>query len=272
MRDKIYYLLQLADNALIYGHRLGEWCGHGPVLEQDIALTNISLDYLGQARSLYQYAAVLFNDLPSAEKSGVFRSVALEQKINKGEMLDEDDLAFLRDGWDFRNLLLTEQKNGDWAVTIARAFFFDTFNQLYFTTLKKSSDTQVAAIAEKSLKEITYHVRWSTEWIIRLGDGTDISHSKIADAINELWTYTGEMFVNSAAEQQQIADGVAVDCATLKDTWMESTRQTLAEATLALPDGDVMQTGGKTGRHTEHLGYILAEMQYMQRTYPDMEW
>ncbi|MCB0695828.1 MAG: phenylacetate-CoA oxygenase subunit PaaC [Chitinophagaceae bacterium] len=272
MSDHILYILQLADNALIYGHRLGEWCGHGPILEQDIALTNISLDYIGQARSLYQHAANLFNELPENEKEGLFKSVQLEEKIKRNEPFDEDDLAYLRDGWDYRNILLVEQPNGDWAVTVARAFFFDVFQFMYYKALQKSKDLQLAAIAEKSLKEVTYHKRWSAEWVIRLGDGTDESHEKIQAAANDLWTFTGEMFTMTAAEQIMADKGIAVDVKQLLAGWIEEVKAVFEEATLSLPENSWMQEGGKSGRHTEHLGYILTELQFMQRTYPGMEW
>lgn len=272
MKNQILFTLQLADNALIYGHRLSEWCGHGPILEQDIAMTNTSLDYLGQARSLYQHAANLFNTLTQDEKSGIFLSVALDEKVKKGENIDEDDLAYLRDGWDYRNALLTEQPNGDWAMTVARAFYFDIFNFLYHKALQQSKDLQLAAIAEKSLKEVTYHKRWSAEWVIRLGDGTEESHKRMQDAIDHLWPYTGELFTNTDAEADLIAEGVAVDNKALHAQWMSEVSAILDEATLTLPEGTWMHDGGKNGRHSEHLGYILTELQFMQRTYPNMEW
>lgn len=272
MSNQIFYTLQLADSALVYGHRLSEWCGHGPILEQDIALTNISLDYLGQARSLYQHAANLCNALPQAERSGLFASVMLEEKINKGELIDEDDLAYLRDGWDFRNLLIAEQPNGNWATTVARAFYLDTFQHLFYTALQKSSDLQLAAIAEKSLKEVTYHKRWSAEWVIRLGDGTEESHEKMQTALNDLWPYTGEMFNMTEIEKDMAARNTGVDCAALRDAWLRGITAVVAEATLKMPEGTWMQDGGKDGRHSEHLGYILTELQFIQRTYPGMEW
>lgn len=272
MNNQILYTLQLADNALIYGHRLSEWCGHGPVLEQDIALTNISLDYLGQARSLYQHAANMFNSLDEADKKNIFSSVPLEEKINNGLAFTEDDLAYLRDGWDFRNVILAEQPNGDWAMTVARAFFFDTYSYLYHTALQKSKDLQLAAVAEKSLKEVTYHKRWSSEWVIRLGDGTEESHDKIQNAINHLWAYTGEMFTNSAAEQALIEESIAVDNKQLQQAWLQQVTAILEEATLTIPENAWMHDGGKSGRHSEHLGYILTELQFMQRAYPGMEW
>lgn len=272
MSNHILYTLQLADNALIYGHRLGEWCGHGPVLEQDIAITNISLDFIGQTRSFFQHAANLFNALPQADKAGFFLSIALDEKIKTGEQLDEDDLAYLRDGWDYRNILLTEQPNGDWAMTIARAFFFDVFNHLYYSELQKSKDVQLAAIAEKSLKEVTYHKRWSSEWMIRLGDGTDESHTRLQNAVNDIWSFTGEMFNMSDAEKSMLEQGISVDTEKLKSDWKQEVDAILSEATISLPENDWMQKGGKVGKHSEHLGYILAELQFMQRTYPGMKW
>jgi ring-1,2-phenylacetyl-CoA epoxidase subunit PaaC len=172
-QTKLIYTLRLADDALILGHRLSEWCGHGPILEQDIALTNTALDHLGRARSLYQYAAELFNQLPTDQKDKVFTSIALQNEVKNGTPADEDDMAYLRDAWDFRNVLLLEQPNVDWAYTVVRSFFYDTFNFFFFTALTKSSDETLAAVADKSLKEATYHMRWSSEWVVRLGDGTE---------------------------------------------------------------------------------------------------
>lgn len=265
--------MRLADDALILGHRISEWCGHGPVLEQDIALTNTALDHIGRARSLYQYAAELYNALPAAEKSSVFTSVALQQALSAGKEVTEDDLAFLRDGWDFRNVLLVEHPNIDWAYTVARSFYFDAFYSLYFQQLAKSNDTALASIAEKSLKETTYHLRWSSEWVIRLGDGTEESHKRMAKAVAELWPYTGELFQADEVETAMLAQGTGVDVAALKGEWMEKVVTIFAAANLELPPtGAWMQHGGKEGRHTEQLGYILAEMQFMQRTYPGMGW
>jgi len=270
--QKLLYTLQIADNALILGHRISEWCGHGPVLEQDIALTNTALDHLGQARSLYQYAAEQFNALPQAEKETVFVSAQLQAKIAKGESIDEDDLAYLRDAWDFRNVLLVEQPNKDWAYTIARSFFYDCFNLDFYTALQNSKDEKLAAIAEKSLKEVTYHIRWSSEWIIRLGDGTEESHARMQQAINERWAYTGELMKMSEADSAMLAAGTGVDVAALHTTWQQRVTEVLQEATLDIPAGTWMQEGGKQGTHSEHLGFILAEMQFMQRAYPSMEW
>jgi ring-1,2-phenylacetyl-CoA epoxidase subunit PaaC len=266
------YTLRLADDALIIGHRLSEWCGHGPILEQDIALTNTSLDHLGRARSLYQYAAEQFNAMGTEEKKNYFSSVAIQNMVAAGENLDEDDVAYLRDGWDFKNLLLLEQPNNDWAYTVARSFYYDTFNFFFFSELQNSSDTTLAAVAAKSLKEITYHLRWSSEWVVRLGDGTEESHKRMQQAINELWMYTGEMFVKNDADKDAVQKGTGVNLDELKPKWMERVQSILNEATLMLPAATWMQSGGKDGRHTDNLGYILAEMQFMQRTYPGMKW
>jgi len=252
----IDYTLHLADNALIIAQRNSEWCGHGPVLEQDIAITNISLDLIGQARSLYQYAAELINSNNASE----------------GEAT-EDTLAYLRDARAFKNCLLTEQPNGDWAQTILRQFFFSTYQYLLYQQSQQSTDATLAAIAEKSLKEVTYHLRWSSEWVIRLGDGTEESRNRMLNAIDELWMYTGEMFIPVEYESDVAAEGIGVDVTSLKDQWDQRVNEIFAEATLPVPSaGAWSQTGGKEGIHTEHLGYILAELQFMQRAYPNSEW
>jgi ring-1,2-phenylacetyl-CoA epoxidase subunit PaaC len=266
------YTLRLADDALIIGHRLGEWCGHGPILEQDIALTNTSLDHLGRARSLYQYAAEQFNNLPPDQKKQAFTSVALQNLIDSGAKLDEDDLAYLRDGWDFRNIILLEQPNNDWAYTVGRLFFYDVFNFFFFTELTNSKDESLSAIAEKSLKEVTYHLRWSSEWVIRLGDGTEESHARMQQAINELWMYSGEFFILNGTEKVLMEQCIAADPAKIKAAYVERIGMVFEEATIAMPTGVWMQQGGKDGRHSEHLGYILAELQFIQRAYPGMEW
>ncbi len=270
--ELLTYTLQLADNALIIGHRISEWCGHGPVLEQDIALTNTSLDHLGRARSLYQYAAEQFNKLPVEKKTEIFSSVALQNLVSTAVQVQEDDLAYLRDGWDFKNVLLLEQPNIDWAYTIARSFFYDAFNFLLFSGLLKSKDETLSAIAEKSLKEVTYHLRWSSEWVIRLGDGTEESHSRMQKAIDELWMFTGELFVADDTEKVMAQQGIGIDPLSLQDAWMAIVKSVFGEANINIPAGAWMQQGGKEGRHTEQLGYILAELQFMQRAYPGMEW
>jgi ring-1,2-phenylacetyl-CoA epoxidase subunit PaaC len=246
----IDYTLHLADNALIIGHRNSEWCGHGPMLEQDIALSNIALDYIGQARNFYQYAASL-----------------------TGNGATEDSLAYLRDGMEFKNNLLLELPNGDWGQTILRQFFFSAFQFYQYKQLQQSTDAQLAAIAEKSLKEVTYHLRWSSEWVIRLGDGTDESKSRMLHALQELSPYTGECFIPAAYEITGAAEQWGVDPAQLQADWLQKVTAVLTEATMPVPDAGIwMHRGGKQGRHTEHLGYILAEMQYLQRAYPGAEW
>ena len=269
---KLDYTLRLADDALITGHRLSEWTGHGPILEQDIALTNTALDHVGRARTLYQYAAEQFNALPANEKSNFFASVAIQNMAAKGENIDEDDLAYLRDGWDFKNALLLEQPNNDWAYTVARAFFYDAFNYFFFTALQNSKDETLAAIAEKSLKEVTYHLRWSSEWVVRLGDGTEESHKRMQQAVNDYWMYTGELFVMTDTDKAAVAQGIGVDLEQIKPLWLERVSTIFNEATIAMPAAGWMQQGGREGRHSEHLGYILAELQFVQRAYPGMEW
>jgi ring-1,2-phenylacetyl-CoA epoxidase subunit PaaC len=261
-KDPLYnYTLHLADNALILAQRNSEWCGHGPVLEQDIAITNISLDLIGQARSLYQYAAELKN---------AFNSVSSSPEAKEAT---EDTLAYLRDVREYKNCLLVEQANGDWAQTILRQFFFSTYQFLLYKQLERSTDATLAAIAEKSLKEVTYHVRWSSEWVIRLGDGTPESHNRLENALDELWMYTGELFTPAVYEMEAVKAGFGVDIKALKAEWEQKVNEVFAEATL--PDAASaiwMQTGGKEGVHSEQFGYILAELQYMQRAYPGAEW
>jgi len=245
----IQYTLHLADNSLILGQRNSEWCGHGPVLEQDIAITNISLDLIGQARSFYQYAAALI-----------------------GNGATEDSLAYLRKEREFKNCLLVEQPNGDWAQTMLRQFIFSQYQYLLYQELQQSNDEKLAAIAAKSLLEVTYHLRWSSEWIIRLGDGTEESHNRMINAIDELWRYTGELFEPVSYESQTASDGAGVNISNMKVPWENKVKEIFTEATLLFPVKTFMQTGGKEGRHTEHLGYILTELQYMQRAYPGCEW
>jgi ring-1,2-phenylacetyl-CoA epoxidase subunit PaaC len=268
--NKLKYLLQLADNALILGHRISEWTGHGPILEQDIAITNTALDHLGQARSLYQYAAETYNTLSESDKTDFFASPVF---LNHTAPVTEDTLAYLRDGWDFRNALMVEQPNGDWAYTIARSFFYDHYSVLLYTALKDSNDATISAVAEKSLKEALYHRRWSSEWVIRLGDGTAESKAKMQEAIDERWAFSGELFQMSEADEAMLQAGTGAALAELKTKWFSNVAEILTEATLTIPAKDAwMHEGGKTGIHSEHLGYILAEMQYMQRAYPGLEW
>lgn len=243
------YLLRLGDNALILGQRLGEWCGHGPVLEQDIAITNIALDLIGQSRSLLEHAGNI-----------------------EGKGRSEDDLAFLRDSWDFRNILLVEQPNQDWAFTIVRQFLFDAFHYPLLQQLTASKDEHLAAIAHKSLKEVAYHLRYSAEWMIRLGDGTEVSHQKMQTALDELWEFSGESTTADEVDRLVEAAGIGANPDLIQQAFAEKVDAVLREATLKKPDGNWMQRGGKTGTHTEHLGFILAEMQFMQRAYPGQKW
>lgn len=243
------YLLRLGDNALILSQQLGALCGKAPALEEDMALTNTALDLLGQARLWYAYAAEL-----------------------TGDGATEDRLAYLRDAHDFHNLLLVEQSDGNFADTMARQFYFDAWHFELLKALRRSTDRRIAEIAEKSAKEVAYHLERSTDWVIRLGDGTDLSHQRMQAAIDDLWMYTGEMFEADALEQALVTEGIAIDPASLHAAWHERVQRTLTAATLALPGGEWMQSGGKQGRHTEKLGYILAEMQFLQRAYPNSQW
>lgn len=243
------YIIQIADNSLILGQRLGDLCGHGPTLETDIALTNISLDLFGQVRSYYQYAAKLM-----------------------GGDANEDTIAFLRKENEYKNVLLVEQPNTDFAYVIARQFFFDHFHWLLQDKLQQSSDETLAAIAKKSIKEVSYHVRFSSDWMKRLGDGTEESHQRIQQAVNDLWVYTDELFHMTEADQEMLQNGVGVDLSSLKDIYYERIKSVLQEATIGIPESEYFQKGGKKGVHTEHMGFILTEMQYMQRTYPNMTW
>jgi len=253
------YILHLADNALILGHRNSEWTGHGPILEQDIAISNIALDLVGQSRNFYQYAAKIMNDSSAENK----------------KMITEDSLAYHRDGWDFKNCLLVEQSNGDWAKTILRQFFFSLYQFYLYEKLQFSKDATIAAISEKALKEVTYHVKWSSEWVIRLGDGTDESHARIMKAFDDLWKFTIELFVPTGYEQEAAANGIGVDISLLKPIWFQKVIEIFEEATIPvskLSDEQWITSPGKEGKHSEHLGYILAEMQFVQRAYPGCEW
>jgi ring-1,2-phenylacetyl-CoA epoxidase subunit PaaC len=245
----VTYTLRLADNALILGHRLSEWIGHAPLLEEELALGNVALDLIGQARALYGYAGAI-----------------------EGKGRDEDALAYLRDARDYRNILLVEQPNGDFAVTIARQFLYSAFMHPFWRALARSADATLAAIAAKAEKEAAYHLRHASEWLIRLGDGTEESHVRMQAALDELWPYAGEMFERDDVEQALIATGVAVDTETLRGDWEHSVDSVLAEATLARPAAAWMQSGGRSGRHSEHLGHLLATMQFLQRAYPGATW
>jgi ring-1,2-phenylacetyl-CoA epoxidase subunit PaaC len=265
----IAYTLHLADNALILGQRNAEWTGHGPVLEQDIAISNIALDLVGQARMLYQYAAGLIN---RSTNQPINQST--DQLINPstGQPITEDSLAYLRNADAFTNCLLVELEKGDWAVTVLRQFFFSNYQYYFYQLLQNSNDNTLAAIATKALKEVTYHLRWSAEWVIRLGDGTPESHRRISKALYDLWPYTAALTRNAPYETALLADGIAVDLNEIKQPWLDKTKQVLATATLPVPAPVAMQDAGKEGKHTAALAAILTEMQYLQRTYPGVQW
>ena len=247
--DLIKYIFGIADNSLILGQRLGELCGHGPSLETDIARTNISLDLFGQVRSYFQYAAKL-----------------------QGGDATEDTIAFLRKERDYRNVLLVEQPNTDFAYSITRQFLFDHFHLLLLNELQNSKDQILSAIAIKSIKEVSYHVRFSTDWIKRLGDGTDESQDRIQKALDDLWIYTDELFHLTEADNAMIEEGIGVNVNLLKQPFLNKIKNILEEATLQMPNIEYFQKGGKQGIHSEHFGYILTEMQYMQLAYPNMSW
>lgn len=249
MSAKLELLLRLGDNALVLSQRLSEWCGKGPVLEEDLATTNTALDLLGQARLWLAYAGEL-----------------------EGRGRDEDALAYRRDAHEFRNVLLVEQPNGHYGDTIARQFYFDAFHLLLLRGLTRSADPRIAEIAAKSAKEVAYHLERSADWVIRLGDGTEASHARMQASVDDLWMYTGEMFIADAADAEMAQAGAAPDLASLREPWLAEVRKVFGEATLALPGEAWMQTGGKQGVHTEKLGFLLAEMQYLQRAYPDARW
>jgi len=243
------YCLRLGDSSLILAQRLGEWCGHGPILEEDIALTNISLDLIGQARAFLTYAGTV---------------------ESKGRT--EDDLAFFRTEREYRNFLITEQANGDFAQTILRQFLFSTYQVYLYEALSSSKDKTIAALAQKSHKEVLYHLRHSREWVIRLGDGTEESRKRITNAIAELWMFTGDLFEMDEADQQLISEGIAPDLNAIKSSWMKTVSETMEKATLALPEKSSMISGSRSGKHTEYLGHILSEMQALPRAIPGVEW
>lgn len=241
--------LRRADDALVLGHRLSEWSSRAPLLEEDIALANLALDLIGQARLLYDYAAEL-----SARR------------------FCEDDFAFLRDDRQYRNCLLVEQPNGDFAETMVRQLFASAFMHPYWRAMTASQDATLAAIAAKAEKECAYHLRHASQWVIRLGDGTAESHRRSQRAADGLWTYTGELFEADEGERALVEAGIAADPTALRATWLDTVSTVFDEATLVLPAGTWMQTGGRSGRHSEHLGHLLAEMQILPRTYPGARW
>ncbi|WP_034259449.1 1,2-phenylacetyl-CoA epoxidase subunit PaaC [Altibacter lentus] len=243
------YILCIADNSLILGQRLGELCGHGPSLETDIAITNIALDLIGQTRSYYQYAARLIDE----EKT-------------------EDDIAFLRLEREYKNVLLVEQPNTHFGYVMARQFLFDVYHLMFLEKLQYSKDDQLVAVAKKGIKEVSYHKRFSSDWVKRLGDGTEESRQKMQEAVDDLWRFTNELFLMTDAEKTMAANGIGVDIAQLKEEYYKEVSDVLKEATLTVPENTYFTKGGKEGIHTEHMGYILSELQYMQRTYPNMTW
>ncbi len=248
--DLIEYLLRLGDNAMINGQRLCEWCGHAPALEEEMALMNVALDLVGQARNWYEYAAELLAD---------------------GR--DADQLAFTRDERDFRNTLLVEQPNGDYAVTTAKLFLFDAWHFHTLQALSASKDERIAAVAAKALKEATYHLRRSGEWVERLGDGTEESRQRMLAAIDELWRFTGDLLAGDAIQQRLATAGIAADAEAIASAWQATVEQVFGAASLPVPQpASYFYLDGKQGLHTEHLGILLAEMQFLQRAYPGATW
>ena len=245
----IAYVTRMGDNAIVMAQRLSEWVGHGPELEEEMAMSNFALDYVGQARMFFSYAGEL-----------------------DGKGRSEDDICFLRDGWDYGNVLLVEQPNGDFGETIARLVLFETFYSLQLEALATSPATKLAEIAARAIKESTYHLRHASNWLIRLGDGTDESHRRVQNAIDRLWTYTGELFEADPVDQIMQSEWQGPDLTVLREYWHRQIDELLAKATLQKPEDGWMDSGGKGGHHSEHLGYILAEMQSLQRTYPGANW
>lgn len=249
-KETLYnYCLRLGDNALILGHRLSELCSRAPFIEEDLALTNMSLDMIGRAQALLKYAGEI-----------------------EGKGKTEDDIAYRRPEIKYYNHLITEQPNGDFAHTIARQLYISAFECYFYSDLEKSKDATLAALASKAIKEVKYHLQHAADWTIRLGDGTEESHNRMQKAINDLWMWTGELFEMDEIENSLLKDGIAVDLVPIKALWENYIKQVLTEATLTLPAGDYMQTGSRKGIHTENLGHILSEMQYLQRAYPDAKW
>ena len=245
----IDYCVALGDDSLILGHRLSEWCRNGPFLEEDLALTNVALDFIGRARMFYSHAS------------------ELDEKNRS-----EDDFAYLRDVREYRNFLINELPNGDFAFTMARQLMVDTYDMGFFEQLQHSSEPVLAAIAAKAIKECRYHLRRSQDWVIRLGDGTEESHERIQNAFDQLWGYATEMFEMPEEERKLVTAGIAVDRTKLKDNWLASISKILGQATLKQPEDRWSIGGGRDGIHSEHLGFLLAEMQYMQRSYPGQQW
>jgi ring-1,2-phenylacetyl-CoA epoxidase subunit PaaC len=243
------YLTRLGDDRLVLGHRLSEWCGHGPILEEDIALANIALDLIGQANLFLALAGTA-----------------------EGKGRDQDALAYFREAIDYRNVLLVELEKGDFAFTIARQFLFSVFSYLQMEALQKATHKDLAGIAAKAVKEAKYHVRHSAEWMIKLGDGTDESHERAQTAVNALWRYTGELFLADDVDRAAASSGAGVDPSMIETTWRSHVDDVFKRATLTVPEVKFMQRGGRAGKHTEHLGHMLAEMQIVARSYPEGQW
>ena len=243
------FLLRLGDDRLILGHRLSEWCGHGPILEEDIALANISLDLIGQANLLLELAGKV-----------------------EGQGRNADALAYFREGVEFRNAQIMELPRGDFGFTMARQFLVSVFEALHLEQLQSSKEPELAGIAAKAYKETRYHVRHSADWILKLGDGSAESHQRVQNAIDDLWRFTGELFEVDDLERDLVKQGIAVDRSSLRDAWKAEVTRVLQAATLTVPDDGFMQRGGREGKHTEHLGHLLAEMQIVARSFPGAEW
>lgn len=248
-RMSFEYLVRLGDDRLALGHRLSEWCGHGPILEEDIALTNIALDLVGQANLFLEQAG-------KAEGTG----------------RDQDALAYFREAVDYRNVLMVELPKGDFAFTIARQFFFSVFNYLQMEALQKSGNADIAGIAAKAVKEAKYHVRHSADWMVKLGDGTDESHRRLQEAVDDVWRYTGEMFMADDVDRAAAASGLGVDPSKLEASWRTHIDDVMKRAMIKVPEVKFMQRGGREGKHTEHLGHMLSEMQIVARSFPDGKW
>ncbi len=243
------YAVRLGDDALILGHRLSEWCRNAPFLEEDLALSNVALDFIGRARMFYAYAAEL-----------------------SGQDVTEDTFAYQRDCREFKNHLIHELPRGDFAFTMVRQYFVDVYSLAFMTSLLESNDSRLAAIAGKAIKESEYHLRRSEEWMMRLGDSTQESHRRLQSAVDELWRFTGELFDQDSPERKLVADGVAVDTRALEADWNQTITATMSKISIEIPKDELQVTGGREGKHTEFLGFLLSELQFLQRAYPGLEW
>jgi ring-1,2-phenylacetyl-CoA epoxidase subunit PaaC len=243
------YVVRLGDDALILGHRLSEWCRNAPFLEEDLALSNVALDFIGRARMFYTYAAEL-----------------------SGQEVTEDTFAYQRDCRDFKNHLIHELPRGDFAFTMVRQYFVDVYSLAFMTSLLESSDPRLVAIAGKAIKESEYHLRRSEEWMMRLGESTQESHRRLQSAVDELWRFTGELFDQDSPERELVANGVAVDTRALEADWDQTITATMSKISIEIPKDELQVTGGREGKHTEFLGFLLSELQFLQRAYPGLEW